>query len=134
MKKVSVVRVVVATALVEMTMIALAFLWVALYSYLIHPGETAAFYQAYARVASPAVSLVAGPIVFGALGFILAGRWGDAGTREAWWIVGVYLVLDIVIVLLLAEDLRYNLLMWVPNAVTKIIGVWVGLRFVPDRR
>ena len=37
----------------DAVMIALAFAWVAFYSYLIHPGENAAFYEAYAQVASP---------------------------------------------------------------------------------
>src|SRR5688500_15164831 len=43
----------------EVAQIAAAFAWVALYSYLVHPGETPAFYQRYAEVAGPWVSVLA---------------------------------------------------------------------------
>jgi hypothetical protein len=45
-------------------------LYVAVYSYLIDPGHEAAYYQAYAQVAAPYSSIIAGiPLMF------LAGRW-----------------------------------------------------------
>ena len=48
----------------EVVMVAAAFAWVAIYSYLLHPGESAGFYQQYAMRASPWVSLVAGAPIF----------------------------------------------------------------------
>ena len=50
--------------LAEVALFASAFAWVAIYSYLIHPGETPEFYQRYAQVASPWVSLVVGTPLF----------------------------------------------------------------------
>lgn len=133
-RKVSYLRIVSVTAATEVAMIGLAYGWVAVYSNLIQPGGTLADYQEYAQRASPIVSLVAGPLVFGALGFLLASRMKEAGERELRWIVGLYLGLDILIVLSLAEPLTYNLLLWIPNAITKMLAVWAGIRLAGRRR
>jgi hypothetical protein len=50
--------------LAEVAQIAAAFAWVALYSYLIHTGETPAYYQRYAQASGPWVSIVAGTPIF----------------------------------------------------------------------
>lgn len=64
----------------EAAQIAAAFAWVALYSYLVHPGETPAFYQRYAQVASLRVSLLAGTPIF-----YLICRWiGSKVPSRAW--------------------------------------------------
>ena len=82
---------VVLTAVgLEVALVLSAFLWVAIYSYLIHPGEQAAYYEDHAKFASPIVSVVIGiPYWF------FACRWlgRKAGTRAvaaslwAWFIV-----------------------------------------------
>lgn len=79
--------------------IAAAFGWVAIYSYLIHPGETPAFYQRYAEVASPWVSVVAGGPIF-----YLICRWIGSRVRARAWptamaLFGFYVLLDLAIVL-----------------------------------
>ncbi|HKO55089.1 MAG TPA: hypothetical protein VJ276_04375 [Thermoanaerobaculia bacterium] len=79
--------------------IAAAFGWVAFYSYLVHPGETPAFYQRYAEVASPWVSVVAGVPVF-----YLICRWiGSRFPARAWptamALFGFYVLLDLALVL-----------------------------------
>ena len=61
---------VVATLLAEITLIALSIICVAVYSYAIHTGETQEFYDAFAMVSGPWVSLLAGGPVF----FLIA-RW-----------------------------------------------------------
>jgi hypothetical protein len=80
--------------------IAAAIAWVAFYSYLIHPGETPAFYERYAQVASPWVSVVVGfPI------FYLLCRWigSRVGAAAAWptamAVFGLYVGADLAIVL-----------------------------------
>ena len=60
----------------EVGQIAAAFAWVAFYSYFVHPGETAEFYQRYAQASGPWVSLVAGTPIF-----YLTCRW--IGSRVA---------------------------------------------------
>lgn len=79
--------------------LAAAFAWVAFYSYFIHPGETNDFYQRYAEVASPWVSvLVGGPI------FYSICRWiGSKVPARAWptamALFGLYLIVDLTLVL-----------------------------------
>lgn len=78
----------------EVGQIAATFVWVALYSYLIHPGETAAFYQRHAEVAGPWVSVLAGTPIF-----YLVCRWiGARNPARAWptamALFGFFLVLD----------------------------------------
>ena len=66
--------------LAEVGQIAAAFAWVAFYSYVIHPGETPAFYQRYAQVAGPWVSILAGTPIF-----YFVCRWiGSRDPLRAW--------------------------------------------------
>ena len=66
--------------LAEIGQIVATFAWVALYSYLVHPGETQAFYERYAQVAGPWVSLLAGTPIF-----YLVCRWiGSRVPSRAW--------------------------------------------------
>ena len=64
----------------EVGQIAATVAWVAFYSYLVHPGETPAFYQRHAQAAGPWVSLVAGTPIF-----YLVCRWiGSRVPSRAW--------------------------------------------------
>jgi hypothetical protein len=78
----------------EVGQIAATFAWVAFYSYLVHPGETPAFYQQHAEVAGPWVSVLAGtPIFYGIC------RWiGARNPARAWptamALFGLFLFLD----------------------------------------
>ncbi len=84
--------------LAEVATIAAAFAWVAFYSYLVHPGETPAFYQRYAEVASPWVSVLAGgPIFYGIC------RWIVSRARASAWptamaLFGMFVILDLALV------------------------------------
>jgi hypothetical protein len=78
--------------------VGISYLWVAFYSLLIEPGHDAGYYQAYARVAAPYTSIVAGiPLVY------LAGRWvarwgqREAPMRNAIALWAIYLGLDLVV-------------------------------------
>ena len=80
--------------LAEVGQIAATFAWVAFYSYLVHPGETPAFYQQYAEMAGPWVSVLAGTPIF-----YLVCRWiGSRNPARAWptamALFGFFLLLD----------------------------------------
>ena len=78
--------------------IACAFLWVAIYSHLIAPGQGEAAYQAYAMRAVPWSAVIAGiPILIGA-GWLLA-RWHGGGWRTGLAAGAAYLALDLAIIL-----------------------------------
>jgi hypothetical protein len=76
--------------------IACAFLWVALYSHVIAPGQGEAAYQAYAMRAVPWSAVIAGvPILLGA-GWLLA-RWQGGGWRTGLLAGAIYLAIDLAI-------------------------------------
>jgi len=62
---------------VETILVAAAFGWVALYSYGVHPGESAAYYQSYAQNASPIVALIVGVPLFFLTGRLFRRRISD---------------------------------------------------------
>lgn len=110
----------------EVIMLASAFLWVAIYAWFINSGQPEAHYQAYAKVASPVVSLIAGIPIFFAGCWWMARR---ARTRPMAAVIGatlVYLLIDVVIILTLAEDQRYNWLMTLLNDPTKLLAGYFG--------
>lgn len=77
--------------------VACAFLWVAIYAYLISPGQDEAAYQAYAMRASPWSSVIAGaPILLGA-GWLLA-RWHGGGWRTGICAGLAYVAIDVTII------------------------------------
>ena len=84
-----------ALALLAMALnIACAFLWVAIYSYLIAPGQDEAAYEAYAMRAVPWTAVIAGiPILIGA-GWLLA-RWDGGGWRSGIWAGIFYILIDL---------------------------------------
>ena len=104
-----------------------AFAWVAIYSYLIHPGEERSYYENYAQSASPVISIVLGiPYWF------FACRWvgQKAGTRAvamcvwAWFIT---FLIDFPLILL-AEQKDYYLLIVAISHSTKVLAAYLGGR------
>src|SRR5215471_4069944 len=119
---------VIATAIgLEVALMISAFAWVAIYSYLIHPGEAANYYENYAQSASPWVSIVLGiPYWF------LACRWvgQKAGSRAvamcvwAWFIT---FLIDFPLIFL-AEQKAYYLMMVAMSLSTKLLAAYLGGR------
>ena len=73
----------------EVTQIAAAFGWVAIYSYLINPGQPIATYQAHAQASGPWVSILAGAPIFYA-----ASRWIARTRRTALALFAIFFVID----------------------------------------
>lgn len=73
----------------EVSQIAAAFGWVAIYSYLINPGQPVETYQAHAQASGPWVSVVAGAPIFYA-----ASRWIARSRRTALALFAVFLAID----------------------------------------
>ena len=83
----------------EITQIAAAFGWVAIYSYLINPGQPMATYQAHAQASGPWVSLLAGMPIFYA-----ASRWIARSRPTALALFGIVFVVDGAMVVGMVED------------------------------
>ena len=78
------------TALIaEIAQIAAAFAWVAVYSYLINPGQPMTTYEAHAQASGPWVSVLAGAPIFYA-----ASRWIARSRPTALALFSIFLVVD----------------------------------------
>ena len=73
----------------EIAQIAAAFGWVAIYSYLINPGQPIATYQAHAQASGPWVSILAGAPIFYA-----ASRWIARSQPTALALFAIFFVID----------------------------------------
>lgn len=82
-------RAVAGALIAEVGQIAAAFGWVAIYSYLINPGQPVAAYEAYAQVSGPWVSILAGAPIFYA-----ASRWIARSRTNALALFGIFFVID----------------------------------------
>lgn len=113
------VRAVLGAVAAEAALIASAFGWVTIYSYLIHPGETVAFYQRYAEASGPWLSLIVGMPIF-----FLAGRWiGGRATGLAMF--GLFLACDLA-VLLAYKASPPVMLIGASGYLTKLAATWLG--------
>ena len=119
---------VIGTAVgLEVALVISAFAWVAIYSYLIHPGEEPAFYEDYARFASPVVSVVLGiPYWFFACRWV--GR--KAGTHAVAMCLWAWLVLFLIDfpLYLLAQLQAYDWMMVAISLSTKLLAAYLGGR------
>ena len=89
-----------AAILVLVVNVAISFLYVAFYSYVIKPGHDEAFYQEYAKVAAPYCSLIAGmPLMF-LMGWWAGSWWEPAfAVKAAIFVWVVYAVIDLLVVI-----------------------------------
>ena len=114
-----------AVLALEVVMIAAAFAWVACYSLVLRPGGDPALYEAYAEVACPIVSVVAGVPVFFA-----AGRWlAHTGLRAVLVTVAAYIAIDLLLIALYPTE--HSWYVWLMSAVshtTKLAASCLGVR------
>ncbi len=116
----------VATLLAEITLIALSIICVAVYSYAIHTGETPEFYRAFAKVSGPWVSLIAGGPVFFLIARWIRRRAPSAALGTAMTMAGLYLAIEIAILLLWPGDAGGILPFAIGGFVLKVAGAWLG--------
>lgn len=120
-------RVAATVLALEIALVLSAFAWVAIYSYLIHPGESPAYYQSHAQFASPIVSVVAGiPLVY------FACRWaarkaGNRAVAMSLWIWAVLFLIDVVL-FLVGKPTAYIWIMGGISHSTKLLAAYLGGR------
>ena len=83
----------------EIAQIAAAFGWVAIYSYLINPGQPFTTYEAHAQVSGPWVSVLAGAPIFYA-----ASRWIARSRPTALALFAVFFVIDGALLVAMTES------------------------------
>jgi hypothetical protein len=104
-----------------------AFVWVGIYSYLIHPGEELPYYQNHAQFASPIVSVVVGiPVWFFACRWV--GR--KAGTRAVAMCLSAWLIVPLIDMPLgiLGQAKAYDWTMVAISESTKLVAAYLGAR------
>ena len=117
-----------AAPLLELAMIAAAVGWVAIYSHLLAPGRGLAAYQAHAAIASPIVSLIAGLPAFWGAGRLRLRRLGQDARRTALALAGTYVALDLLLIVAMTQDQRYNWSMAVASYLSKTAALYLGVR------
>lgn len=108
--------------LAEILMVLIAILYMVVYSYGIHPGETNRYYEEHVRIAGPYIAILAGLPVFFAL-----SRWiAHMPSALAFW--GAYVALDTVIILCTdgAAGIRRILPLWLTAHGSQLLGAWLG--------
>lgn len=109
----------------EVALVLSAVAWVAIYSYLVHPGEQLAYYQDYAQFASPIVSIVLG-IPFWFFGCRWVGRKaGTRGVAMCLWAWFIFFLIDMVLIFL-GEPKAYGWAMMAISAATKMLAAYLG--------
>ena len=101
-------------------------LYMVVYSYLINPGQDAAYYQAHAQASAPYSSVVVGmPLMFLVCRWIakkFAARFSVTAALLVWL---VYFLIDIT-VLVFAGEFRQLALLFVISFVTKFAAAYLG--------
>ena len=106
----------------EITQIAAAFAWVAIYSYLINPGQPLATYQAHAQASGPWVSILAGAPIFYA-----ASRWIAKSRPTALALFGIFFVIDGGLLVIMTESwLGFPFVLVGLSYLTKLCACAVG--------
>ena len=110
--------------------VAMSFLYMVVYGYLINPGHPKAYYDEHIKVAAPYCSIVAGiPLMF------LAGLWvagwgeGQLGVKAAVVVWLAYAVIDLIIVLAVGgkEGLTAkDVVLIAVSLVTKLAAAYAG--------
>ena len=108
----------------QIAQIAAAFGWVALYSYVIDPGQPMATYQAHAQASGPWVSLFAGAPIFYA-----ASRWIARSRPTALALFAIFFVIDGALVVGMMENwTRAAVVLVGLNYLTKLCACALGGR------
>jgi len=108
--------------LAEVALVIAAVLWVAIYSYVLNPGQPMNVYEQHAQASGPWVSLIIGfPI------FYFASRWIARSLPTALALFGVFLTVDGILILLMGGQSAIAIL-WliVLNFATKLLACYLG--------
>ena len=115
-----------ASLLAQITMIVISIICVAVYSYAIHTGETQEFYSEFARTSGPWVSLITGGPVFFLIARWIRRRAPSAAAGTAMAMAGIYLAIEIAVLLSWPGDTRGVLPFVIGGFILKVTGAWLG--------
>jgi len=105
MRNVHWLRAILGAALAEAGQIGAALVWVAIYSYLINPGQPMSVYEQHAQLSGPWVSIIAGFVIFYA-----ASRWIARSVPTALALFAIFVAIDGLLLVALSSGLSATLL------------------------
>ncbi|MBT8304277.1 MAG: hypothetical protein KJP09_07385 [Bacteroidia bacterium] len=128
MKKYVIVKLIGLAILTMITLVIISFLEVAVYSYLINPGQEQSVYEAHANTSAPYISSIFGFFIF----FLVARYWKKKEYMNVYKLVIlfplVYVLLDIIIIT--AAGVKWSdfvLIFAVANG-AKFLGSFLGYK------
>ena len=108
--------------------VAMSFLYMVVYGYLINPGHPKEYYDEHIKVAAPYCSLVAGiPLMFLAALWVGGWAWGEGDQIKAALVVWLaYAVIDLGIVLAAGAMTTKIALLCTVSLLAKLGAAWLG--------
>lgn len=129
MKKFVIPKLVGLALLTMITLVIISVLEVALYSYLVNPGQEESVYEVHANASAPYVSGIFGFIVF----FLVARHWKKKRFPNAFRLAMlfplVYILLDVVVLTAAAVKWSDFILVFAIANAAKWLGSYAGYRF-----
>ena len=129
MKKNTVLKLIGLSVLAMITLVIISIMEVAIYSYVINPGQEVSVYEAHAVISAPYVSGGFGFIVF----FLVARYWKRKDYQNLFTLVIlfpiIYIMLDILVLLLIGgfEWSEFILIFTLANG-SKFLGSYLGYK------
>lgn len=128
MKKYVIPKLIGLAVLTMITLVIISFLEVAVYSYLVNPGQEERVYEAHANASAPYISGIFGFIVF----FLVARYWKkkkypDAGKR-AFLFPLVYVLLDIILITAAGVKWADFIFIFAIANAAKFLGSYLGYK------
>ncbi len=128
MKKFVILKLTGLALLTMITLVIISFIEVAVYSYLINPGQAEGVYEAHAQFSAPFISGIFGFIIF----FLVAGYWKKKGYQNLLKLVllfpAIYVLIDIIIITSAGVSWAEFYLIFILANAAKFLGSYLGYK------
>jgi len=128
MKKYIILKLIGLAILTMITLVIISFLEVAVYSYLINPGQEQSVYEAHANSSAPYISGIFGFIIF----FLVVRYWKKKEYQNVFKLVIlfplIYVLLDIIIITAAGMKWSDFILIFVIANTAKFLGSYLGYK------
>jgi hypothetical protein len=128
MKKYVILKLIGLVTLTMITLVIISFIEVAVYSYLINPGQEVAVYDAHAESSAPYISGIFGFIIF----FLVARHWKKKVYQNLLKLVFlfplIYVLFDIIIITAAGVQWSDFILIFAIANTAKIFGSYLGYK------
>ncbi|MBK9271427.1 MAG: hypothetical protein IPM48_07505 [Saprospiraceae bacterium] len=128
MKKYTILKLVGLSILTMICLVAISFLEVAVYSYLINPGQEQAVYEAHANISAPYISGIFGFILF----FLVTRYWKKKEYPNVFRLVIlyplIYVLLDLILITAAGVNWSDFILIFALANAAKFLGSYLGYK------